>query len=483
MDESMPSEETKRMRELVAKLPFQIDDEVIEEALTIATDIEDSAEDLYSGSQTPTRSSGSMAEDEYNALLETYETPRRRTGQDGILNGLSVAVKDIIAVKDLRMTCGSRSCEYVPSYDATVVDRLLAEGGEIVGKANCDAYAFGPTGEFSEFGKVINPNEFDRVPGGSSSGSGAAVRGGLVDMSLGTDSGGSVRIPASCCGVVGVKPTHGLVSRYGLADLAPSTDVIGPLAKDVRTAAKGLEAISGHDVRDPSSSYVTTSSLHTELTSTPQTRIAVPESFLHKSTDEVVSVINDITESLADHPDFDLEYIDLDFGDLESAYPLVLAAEYAWVLRQQFVLRGQGAGYNEEFRSGLLDAEHNDHVALRVLPAAYLDAKTDGASYIAGRREAQAFMERVNTVFEEFDILLTPTLRSVPPTYGEVNAAENMKNITGNTMPFSLSGHPAVSVTAGYSGDVPIGVQITAPHFEDKRALQTARLVEAVRDG
>lgn len=478
----MSSEEMERMRKLVAKLPFQVDDEVIEEALGIAEDIADNAESLYGGSQTSTQSAGTMAEDEYNSLLETYETPRKRVGQDGILNGLSIAVKDIIAAKDLRMTCGSRSCEYIPSYNATVVDRLLAEGGELVGKANCDAYAFGPTGEFSEFGKVINPVAPDHVPGGSSSGSGAAVRGGLVDLALGTDSGGSVRIPASCCDVVGVKPTHGLVSRYGLADLAPSTDVIGPLAKDVQTAAKGLEAIAGYDTRDPSSSHVTTSTFHTNLTTTSEMRIAVPKSFINKSTDEVVSVTHDLTETLVDHPKVDLEYIDLDFGDLESAYPLVLAAEYAWVLRQQFVLRGQGTGYSEEIRSGLLDAEHNDHVALRVLPAAYLDAKTNGASYIAGRQEAQAFTERVNTVFEEFDVLLTPTLRSVPPTYSEVNAAEGMENITGNTMPFSLSGHPAVSITAGYCEKVPVGVQITAPHFKDKQALRAAYLIEMIRE-
>lgn len=477
----MLSEEQEQMRELVEKLPFRVDHEVIEQALEIANEIEADAESLYPEVQTEKKQRGTIANDEYNSLLDIYDTPRTEAGNSGIVSGLTVAIKDVITLKGLSMTCGSRSCTYTPSYDASVVERLLDEGAEIMGKANCDAFAFGPTGEFSEFGKVTNPIDPDHVPGGSSSGSAAAVKGGLVDMALGTDTGGSIRIPASCCGVVGMKPTHGLVPRYGLADLAPSTDVIGPIATDVETAAETLEVIAGHDMRDPTSSHVETEPIHNLETDATED-IAVPQSFLNRSSDAVTSMCREVADRLAQNTESTVEEVELDFGNLESAYPLTLATEYAWLLRQSFVQRGQGTQYNKELQTNLLDADFNDHVALRVLPAAYLDKKTDGTSYITGRQEAIAFKQRVETLFEEFDVLMTPTLRVAPPTYSEVNAAEGMEDITGNTMPFSLSGYPAVSVPGGHVDGLPIGMQIVAPHFEDKRALQVAKQVEEIAE-
>lgn len=477
----MLSEEQEQMRELVEKLPFQVDHEVIEQALVIAHEIEADAAPLYPEPQSDTQHTGTIADDEYNSLLDVYETPRTGTETEGAVSGLTVAVKDVITTKGLTMTCGSRSSTYTPTYDATVVERLLAAGADIIGKANCDAFAFGPTGEFSEFGEVTNPIDSDRVPGGSSSGSAAAVKGGLVDMALGTDTGGSIRIPASCCGVVGVKPTHGLVPRYGLADLAPSTDVIGPIAKDVETAAQTLDVIAGHDMRDPTSSHVETDPSADLDTDAPM-EVAVPRSFLNRSSEAVTDTTREVAAKLVEHTESTVEEVDLDFGNLESAYPLTLATEYAWLLRQSFVQRGQGTQYNKELQENLLDADFNDHVALRVLPAAYLDRKTEGTSYITGRKEAIKFKRRVEALFEEYDALLTPTLRVLPPTYSEVSAAEGMENITGNTMPFSLAGYPAVSVPGGQLDGLPVGMQIVAPHFEDGRALRVAKRVERIAE-
>ena len=475
----MADEPTERMRELIAELPFRATETVVEDALEVAAEIEAEAEELYERTPEDGDSWGTRAEDEFNSLLAVYDEPRSGQANRGVVAGLEVAVKDVIATQNLRMTCGSKGCDFVPSFDATVVERLLAEGANLVGKANCDAFAFGPTGEFSEFGKVINPAAPDRVPGGSSSGSAAAVKGGVVDIALGTDTGGSIRIPASCCDVVGIKPTHGLVPRYGLADLAPSTDVIGPIAKDVKNAARSLEAISGHDIRDPSSSRVKTDPLHEDIDTDGDVDIAIPESFLDRSSETVCSVVETTARQLSGREEVNVEYVPLEFGRLESAYPLTLATEYAWLLRQAFVIRGEGTQYNWELQSRLDNVDYNDHIALRVLPAAYLDKKTGGHSYTVGRREAKGFEERVDMLLEDFDAMVTPTLRTVPPTYSEVDATEGMENITGNTMPFSLSGHPAVSVPSDQHDEAPVGLQIIAEHFDDKRAIQVAKLVES----
>jgi len=467
------------MQELIEELPFEATEAVVEDALEVAADIETDAGELYETGPSRGDDRGTRAEDEFNSLLAVYDTPRSGEAGGGVVAGLRVAVKDVIAVKDLMMTCGSKGCEFVPSFDAAVVERLLNEGAELVGKANCDAFAFGPTGEFSEFGKVLNPVAPERVPGGSSSGSAAAVKGGVVDMALGTDTGGSIRIPASCCGVVGIKPTHGLVPRHGLADLAPSTDVIGPIANDVETAARSLEAIAGHDIRDPSSSRVRLDPLH-EVDASESLDVAIPDSFLKRSSAEVCSVVEATTRRLDEQEGVNVTNVHLDFGQLESAYPLTVATEYAWLLRQSFVIRGEGTQYDRELQTGLDSAEFNDHIVRRVLPAAYLDKKTRGHSYIVGRQEAIAFEERVSALLEEFDAMITPTLRAVPPTYSEVDATEGMENITGNTMPFSLSGHPAVSVPGGRHDGTPVGVQVVAAHFDDRRAIEVADRIESI---
>jgi len=170
--------------------------------------------------------------------------------------------------------------------------------------------------------------------------------------------------------------------------------------------------------------------------------------------------------------------VELDLGYIDQSYPLTLAAEFGWLLRQSMEIRGQGTQYNYEWHAGLEDVEFNDHIALRVLPAAYLDEKYDGASYIAGRMEAIALKQRIVALFEEYDLLLTPAMRIVPPEYDKITASEGMTNVSGNTAPFSLMGLPSASVPAGEVGGVPVAVQIMAPDFGDAQALQGAKLVE-----
>jgi aspartyl-tRNA(Asn)/glutamyl-tRNA(Gln) amidotransferase subunit A len=472
--------ERSEVRAFAAALGFDIDDELTDEILDVVHTLETSVANLKE--PTPEQQSdGSWSDDEYGALLDVYDEPRT-TAEGGPLDGLTVAVKDVIAVEGLRLTLGSADFEPVPSYDAVVVERLLAAGGAVVGKANTDKCAIGPTGEFSERREVTNPTAPDRVPGGSSSGPAAAVAAGIVDVGIGTDTGGSVRIPAACCGIVGMKPTHGLVPRYGLQDLAPSADTIGPLARDVETVARTLEVMAGYDPRDPTSSHVDVGSLTDDLDDPGHLTVGMPTSFLDATSDAVVDEITAVAGRLASEADVTVRDVDLELGEIATAHPLLSSPELAWLLRQSFVVRGQGTQYEPEWTELLDRLTFNDHIALRKVPSAYVDEKTGGRSYALGRKEEIRFERHLNEQFEELDVLLTPTLRDVPPKRDRTGGShEGVMKMTGNTGPISRVGFPVVSVPAGDVDGVPVGAQLIAPAFEDGRALAAARLVERVR--
>lgn len=471
------------MQAVAASLSLDASDETARAALELADDLQGFVASAMPESDADRESRGRDSDDPYNALLDTYETPRTETGE-GPLAGLTVAVKDCIAVRDLAMTCGAAGMAYVPPFDASVVDRLLAAGASVAGKANMDAFAFGPTGEFSGFGRVENPAAPGRVPGGSSSGSAAAVAGGLVDVALGTDTGGSVRAPAACCGVVGLKPTHGLVPRHGFVDLAPSVDTIGPMARDVETTARAFATIAGADLRDGSTrgrrAPFEPDALPLDLEG-EEIAVGVPDGFLDTASTPVRETIEGVADALDDERTVDVRKVELDLGDIARAYPLVIATEFAWVLRQGFVPRAESREYDPALRAALADAPLTTHVALRVLPAAYLDETTDGSGYLAAQREATAFAQRVDALFDTVDVLLTPTLPILPPRYGE-HGAEGVANVLGNTAPFNLTGLPAVTVPCGSVEGVPVGAQLVAPAFEERRALRAAGMVERVTD-
>ena len=470
--------------ELASELGFDAPDERIDDCVRVAEHLEGFL-DEFEERPPDVRSRGTVSDDEYNALLEVYPEPRTES-VGGLLDGLTFAIKDCIAVEGLRMTCGVRGLSFVPGEDATVVERILDEGGAIVGKANMDAFALGPTGEFSEFGRVVNPVADGHVPGGSSSGSGAAVAGGLVDAALGTDTGGSVRFPASCCGLVGAKPTHRLVSRYGFVDLSPFTDTIGPITRDVETAARVLEAMKGYDVNDPTSSQVRTDSLLEELDDPGSPTIGVPEEFFEAAGETIRERVQSLIDDLDASDEAEIRWVDLDTSDIDKAYSF-LVADFAWMVRQNGVSRGLGTGYDEGWRRAFQryaeEEGFNDHMALRVLPSTYLDEKTDGRSHVATKRITIDFRRRLGELFEEVDLLLTSTRRQLVPEYGAVDPVEYMLETGNNTSQFSLAGTPAVTVPFDEVDGLPIGVQIVAPQFEDGRALRGARLVERLTAG
>jgi aspartyl-tRNA(Asn)/glutamyl-tRNA(Gln) amidotransferase subunit A len=483
-DEDRDPTDSETLREVTRELPFALSDVDTEQYFSTIGELESAAETLYGSYryEVPEDVAIQKANDEFGSLLYVYDDPEP-TVDTGILSGLHVGVKDNLAVAGLPMTCGSENLHFTPEYDAVVVERLCAEGSVVVGKTNQDAFAFGPSGEFSEVKNVVNPTAPDRVPGGSSSGSGAAVAAGLLDATLGTDTGGSVRIPAACCGIVGAKPTHGLVPRHGLASFAPSLDTIGPLARDVQTAADVLETIAGYDVRDPSSHHLPPRPLSDlSIEQDEKITVGIGQPFVERSTDEVSSAFTNAVSDLESEAALDVSPVDIDLGRIEEAYYLIGATEFVWWLRQDGIIRGQGTDYEEQWRSALVKTLTNEtlgpHIAGRVLPSAYLDHTTRGKAYTAARQEAIEFTRRLNRLFERIDLLVTPTIRSLPPEPGQISASERLNDLLGNTAPFNLSGMPAVSVPLADHEGLPISVQVVAPRFEDRVALIGAQIIE-----
>lgn len=431
-------------------------------------------------------------DDSYNAFIHVYDGPRRPT-DGGQLDGLAVAVKDNLAAAGLPLTCGSAEFEVIPDFDAVAVERLLDAGAKLVGKTNMEPFALGPTGEFSDYGRVENPRYEGRVPGGSSSGSAAAVAGGLVDAALGSDTGGSVRIPAACCGLVGVKPTHGLVPQYGFVNLGVSMDTIGPLTHDVETAVRILDTISGVDRRDPTSAgTIPTIPLPERVdqvadatTADEPMLVGVPDSLLDPASELVEKTVDAVVDRLRDEPSFQVEAVALDLGGLEDAFFHLNVVEFGWLLCQTGVYRGLGTGYDEQLRAAfetmMTDSVSSEHLARRVLPSMVVDAKTNGQAYTAARNEAQLFQRRLDEQFADLDALLSPTLRTVPPAYDRSKAkTDAIRELASNTLPFNLSGDPAVSVPVGEPDGLPVSVQVVTPRFTDDRALYLAGRVESL---
>ncbi|MEM2884243.1 MAG: Asp-tRNA(Asn)/Glu-tRNA(Gln) amidotransferase subunit GatA [Nitrososphaerales archaeon] len=417
------------------------------------------------------------------AAAESLDTKLKRGEKVGALCGLPIAVKDVISTAGLETTCGSKILKgYIPPYDATVVAKLKEAGAVIVGKTNTDEFAMGSTTEFSAFGPTRNPVDKSRVAGGSSGGSGAAVAAGMVPLSLGSDTGGSIRCPAAFCGVVGLKPTYGSVSRYGLISYANSLEQIGPFAANVDDCALLFQCISGWDPMD-STSYRNPPKVESSKICR---RVAVPKEFFGEGVEDAVarSVWRGI-EALKDGG-YVVEEVSLSTLDYAlPAYYIIAMAEASSNLA-----RFDGLRYGLSLKSGYRDWNtyfskcrakgFGPEVKRRILLGTYvLSAGYYGAYYLKAQKIRNILKTQFQQLFTKYGLIAGPTMPTTPFKIGEkIEDPLLMYMIDINTVPPNLTGHPAISVPVHKEGELPVGLQIIAPYFCEERLFQAAKIVE-----
>ncbi len=424
----------------------------------------------------------------YNAFIteETIETD-----ESGALAGRTVAVKDNISTAGVRTTCGSKTlADYVPPYDATVVERLKAAGATIVGKANMDEFGMGTTTETSAFGPTENPAAAGRVPGGSSGGSAAAVAAGEADLALGSDTGGSVRCPAAFCGVVGIKPTYGLVSRYGLVAYANSLEQIGPLAPTVEEAAELLEVIAGPDpndatTRSPPEEVETDYAAAADGDVTGLT-VGVPTELLEGADDGVQAVFDDALEALEDQG---ATIEDVSLPSVETAvqayYVIAMSEASSNLARFDGVRYGtagdgeEGGNWNESFAAAR-EVGFGEEVKRRVLLGTYALSAGYHDKYYKQAQDARAWVKQdFEEAFESVDVVASPTMPVPPFELGEsLDDPLQMYLADANTVPVNLANLPAISVPAGETDEGPVGVQFVGPTFGEARIVRAGSALE-----
>jgi aspartyl-tRNA(Asn)/glutamyl-tRNA(Gln) amidotransferase subunit A len=409
----------------------------------------------------------------------------------GPVAGVPLALKDVLCARGVRTTAGSRILDgYLPPYDATVVTRLREAGAVIVGKTNMDEFAMGSSTENSGFGPTRNPWDPERVPGGSSGGSAAAVAAGQAALGIGTDTGGSIRQPASLCGVVGVKPTYGLVSRYGLIAFASSLDQVGPLARTVRDAALLLEAVAGHDPLDSTSIAGPAPGLTSGLDRGVEgLRIGVVAEFLRGGVQAGVRARVDEAVTRLEKLGARLEEISLpSFEYALSAYYLIAPAECSSNLARydgvRWGLRTEGARDVVEMMQRTRSAGFGAEVKRRVMLGTYaLSAGYYDAYYGQAQKVRTLVVRDLERAWRErgLDLLVGPTSPTTAFPVGErVDDPLAMYLSDVFTVPVNLAGNAAVSVPAGLAGEdgLPVGLQLIAPVLGEATMLRAAHALE-----
>lgn len=423
---------------------------------------------------------------------QDYDTGRRSL-TDLPLAGVPLAVKDVLCTKGIRTTCGSKILEHFnPPYDATAVERLRAAGAILLGKTNMDEFAMGSSNENSAFGPVKNPWDMSRVPGGSSGGSAAAVAVDLCAAALGTDTGGSIRQPASFCGIVGLKPTYGRVSRYGLVAFASSLDQVGPMTKDVRDAALLLAVLAGHDPKDSTSIAQSTEDYLSALTLPIRgLRVGLPKEYFNEGMDAEVAAATEKACRIFQDLGAELRNVSLPHTHYGvAAYYIIAPAEASSNLARY---DGVKYGYRfseardllsmyKESRSRGFGTEVKRRIMLGTycLSSGYYDAYYRKASQVRTLIRQDFFK-----AFEHCDVLLAPVSPTAAFVLGE--KTQNPLQMYLNdvfTLPASLAGIPGLSIPCGYTADgLPIGVQILGPHLGEATVLRAAYHFEQATQG
>ena len=433
--------------------------------------------------------------DEEDALRQASAIDaKRHSGQPmGLLAGIPVAIKDVLCTQGQPTTCGSRMLKtFVPPYDACAITKLRQADAVLIGKTNMDEFAMGSSGENSAFGPTRNPWDTDRIPGGSSSGSAAAVAARMAPLALGSDTGGSIRQPAALCGIVGMKPTYGRVSRYGLVAYASSLDQIGPFATDVQGAATLLEAISGHDPRD-STSVDQLAPLFSQLFDQPLAglRIGVPVEYFSAGLDAEIEA--SVRQALKIYESLGAQLKDIHLPHSKYAiatYYLVATSEASSNLaRYDGVHYGHRA---ESIGSSLVEMYEasrgegfGDEVKRRIMLGVFsLSAGYADQFYTKALQVRRLIRNDFDAAFQQVDVIAGPVTPTPAFKIGEKTSdplAMYLSDIY--TISANLAGIPGLSLPCGLtSAGLPIGLQLLAPPFEEVRLLQAARMLERETD-
>jgi aspartyl-tRNA(Asn)/glutamyl-tRNA(Gln) amidotransferase subunit A len=455
---------------------------------------------LRQAADTPTNAFITICEEEALARAELVQSRVDGGEATSPLAGVPAAIKDNISTKGIRTTCASRILDnYIPMYDATAVERLYAADAVIIGKLNMDEFAMGSTNETSAFGAVRNPWDGDRCPGGSSGGAAAAVAARIIPYALGSDTGGSIRQPAAFCGVTGLKPTYGAVSRWGLIAYGSSLDQIGPLARDARDCAAILAALSGEaDARDGTSvRYVPEpppqcagQSQALDDPSLKGLRVALPREAFERGLSGDVRDATLAAAKTLETLGAVVEWIPFPmFEYAVAAYYIIASAEAASNLSrydgirygrgvadvglslEEAILRARGEGFGREVKRRLMLGNF-------VLSAGYYDA------YYNKALQAKALLcDAFREAFGRFDMMLTPTAPSAALRLGE-NLDDPLAMYMGDvyTVPVNIAGLPALSLPCGFSNGLPIGAQFIGAQFADAALLRAGAAYQSATD-
>lgn len=406
----------------------------------------------------------------------------------GILGGVPIAIKDNICTENVKTTCASRMLEnFVPIYNATVIEKLKEAGAIMLGKTNMDEFAMGSSTETSYIKKTANPWDVNRVPGGSSGGSAAAVSADMAYAALGSDTGGSIRQPASYCSVVGLKPTYGLISRYGLIAFASSLDQIGPFAKTVEDAALMLNVIAGHDSKDTTSADLGKKDYTKALVNSVKgMNIAVPSDFINDGINEDVKRAYDTSIKTLEDLGANIVNVKLEYAKYSLAtYYIIATAEASSNLGRYDGIR---YGHRAKEFSDLIDLYtksrtegFGDEVKRRIMLGTYvlLSGYYD-AYYKRAQQVRTLIVNDFKKAFESCDVIMIPTVPNTSFKMGEhsTNPLEMyLEDIF--TVPVNIAGLPAISVPGGFaSNNMPIGLQFIAKSFDEEKLLQVAYTYE-----
>jgi aspartyl-tRNA(Asn)/glutamyl-tRNA(Gln) amidotransferase subunit A len=422
--------------------------------------------------------------DEEQALLDAQQADKElKKGNGKVLTGIPMALKDLFCTPRMNTTCASKMlANFQAPYEATLASNLKENGAILVGKTNMDEFAMGSSNENSYFGPVKNPWDKERVPGGSSGGSAAAVAAGLIPFSIGSDTGGSIRQPAAFCGISGIKPTYGLVSRYGMVAYASSLDQAGPMARSAEDLALILHAMAGFDSKDSTSVDASIPDYPAEINKPlAKLRIGLPSCFFQLQVEqEIQDAIHTAVKVFADLG-AEIINVDLELQPLwVPCYYVVACAEASSNLSRYDGLRfghrsTKASTLNELIRcsrSESFGAEVKRRIltGTHVLSSGYFDAY-----YLQAQKIRHLIQEELLTTLKSVDVILGPTTPTTAFNLGE-KIADPIQNYLADvfTVAANLAGLPAISIPAGFAQGLPIGMQLMGKHFSESQLLNTA---------